>query len=238
MRYNRYQQPDHILVNMANVIVIAAHPDDETLGAGGTLLKHKKNGDTIHWLIVTNISESNGFSAEIVTRRQREIEEVALLFDFNGVHRLNYPTMSLSSRDISTLVKDISNVFNDVKPEIIYTINRSDIHSDHRVIFQAVVACTKSFRYPFIKKLLMYECLSETEFAAPLHENVFIPNYYVDVSEFMERKLQIMEVFKSEMAPHPFPRSGDNIFALATFRGASVGVKYAEAFQLLKYIDK
>lgn len=84
----------------------------------------------------------------------------------------------------------------------------------------------------------MYECISETEFSPALAENVFLPNYFVDITAYIEKKLEIMEVFESEIAEHPFPRSLANIKALAHFRGASVGVKYAEAFQLLKFIDK
>ena len=83
----------------------------------------------------------------------------------------------------------------------------------------------------------MYECLSETEFAPALPEKVFIPNYYVDISEFLQEKISIMQIYDSELGVHPFPRSIDNIKALATYRGASVGVNYAEAFQLIKYID-
>lgn len=84
----------------------------------------------------------------------------------------------------------------------------------------------------------MYECISETEFAPALPEKAFIPNYYVDVSEFMDEKIDIMSIYESELGDHPFPRSNRNIKALATFRGASVGVEYAEAFQLVKFIDK
>jgi LmbE family N-acetylglucosaminyl deacetylase len=100
------------------------------------------------------------------------------------------------------------------------------------------MACTKSFRYPFIKKVLLYECISETEFAPALPEKVFIPNYFVDVSKHFMKKLEIMKIYESELGEHPFPRSLRNIEALAVFRGASVGVEYAEAFQLIKYIDK
>lgn len=220
------------------VIVISAHPDDETLGAGGTLLKHKENGDEIYWLIVTNVFEHQGFSAERVSSRQEEIRKVAEMFGFTKTFQLDYPTMSLSSSSLLTMVPQISAVFSEVQPEIIYTLNRSDAHSDHRVLFDAVMACTKSFRYPYIKRVLMYECISETEFAPALPEKAFIPNYYVDVTGYMDRKLEIMEVFESELEAHPFPRSLENIKALAHFRGASVGVGYAEAFQLIKYIDK
>ena len=223
---------------MKNVIVISAHPDDETLGVGGTILKHITNGDNVYWLIVTNVFENQGFSKERVESRQLEISKVEKMFGFKETFNLNYPTMTLSSSSLFKMVPDISSVFSEVKPEIIYTLNRSDAHSDHRVIFDAVMACTKSFRYPFIKQILMYECISETEFAPALAEKAFLPNYFVDITNYIDKKNEIMKVFESELAEHPFPRSIENIKALAHFRGASVGVNYAEAFQLLKYIDK
>lgn len=84
----------------------------------------------------------------------------------------------------------------------------------------------------------MYECISETEFAPTLSEKVFLPNYFVDISTYFAEKLEIMKIYESEIGTHPFPRSLRNIEALATYRGASIGVEYAEAFQLIKYIDK
>jgi len=146
--------------------------------------------------------------------------------------------MQLTSSSIIDMVPKISKIFTEVKPEIIYCLNRSDAHSDHRITFDAVMACTKSFRYPFIKKVLLYECISETEFAPALPEKAFIANYFVDISEHFIGKLEVMRLYRSELGEHPFPRSERNIEALATFRGASVGVEYAEAFQLIKYIDK
>ena len=125
-----------------------------------------------------------------------------------------------------------------MKPEIVYTLNRSDVHSDHRIVFDAVMACTKSFRSPFVKQLLMYECISETEFAPALAEKVFIPNYFVDITHYLHKKLEIIRVFESELGEHPFPRSIENVKSIAHFRGASAGVQYAEAFQVLKFIDK
>ncbi|MBF4517629.1 PIG-L family deacetylase [Flavobacterium sp. ANB] len=223
---------------MKNIIVVSAHPDDETLGAGGTLLKHVNNGDKVYWLIVTNVFESQGFSKERVESRQEEIKKVEKLLGITNTFFLNYPTMTLSSSSLIKMVPEISEIFTKVQPEVIYTLNRSDAHSDHRIIFDAVMACTKSFRYPFIKKILMYECISETEFAPALAEKAFLPNYFVDITDFLDSKLDIMKIFESELGEHPFPRSLDNIKALAHFRGASVGVKYAESFQLLKYIDK
>jgi|TARA_R100000501_G_C2613092_1_gene107195 LmbE family N-acetylglucosaminyl deacetylase len=223
---------------MRKVIVISAHPDDETLGAGGTILKHRAKGDEIYWLITTAVNENQGFSKVRISSREREISSVADKFGIKKTFKLSYPTMSLSSQSLIEMVPKISKIFTEVEPEIIYCLNRSDAHSDHRVTFNAVMACTKSFRYPYIKKVLMYECISETEFAPALPEKVFLPNYYVDITEFMEEKLEIMKIYESELGEHPFPRSLRNIKALATYRGASVGVEFAEAFQLIKYIDK
>lgn len=223
---------------MKNVIVISAHPDDEVLGAGGALLRHKENGDQIFWLIITCISQEYGFSKDRVLSRNKEIEQVADELGIKKTYMLNYPTMSLSTETLVEMVPRVSEVFWESQPEIVYCLNRSDAHSDHRITFDAVMACTKSFRYPFVKRVLMYECISETEFAPCVPEKLFMPNYYVDISDYMKKKLEIMEIYESEIGEHPFPRSLRNIEALATFRGASVGVEYAEAFQLVKYIDK
>lgn len=223
---------------MRKVIVISAHPDDEILGAGGTLLKHKAQGDNIYWLITTNVSEAQGFAKERVESRQEEIQKVAKKLGVKKVYKLDYPTMELSTSSIITMTPRVSEVFNEVKPEVVYCLNRSDAHSDHRITFDAVMACTKSFRYPFIKQVLMYECISETEFAPALAEKAFIPNYFVDISEYFQGKVEIMKIYESELGEHPFPRSIRNIEALAVYRGAVAGVEYAEAFQVIKYIDK
>ena len=214
------------------ILVIAVHPDDETLGCGGTLLKHKANGDEIHWLICTTIDKSHSY----YETREKEIEEVAKLYNFNSVHNLRLKTMQVDEYSMSELVSKISKVINEIQPTTIYLPFKGDVHSDHRKIFEASYSCTKSFRYPFIKKIYMIETLSETEFAPSTKEDSFIPNVFVDISEYFEKKIEIMKVFESEIAPHPFPRSERNLRALATFRGATCGCEYAESLMLLKEI--
>jgi LmbE family N-acetylglucosaminyl deacetylase len=215
------------------VLIIAVHPDDETLGCGGTLLKHKANNDEIHWLICTDI-DKNHLYYEI---RKKEIELVSKIYDFNSVYNLKLKTMQVDQYSMSKLIDKISKVINKIKPNIIYLPFKGDVHSDHRKIFEASYSCTKSFRYPFIKKIYMIETLSETEFALSTKEDSFIPNVFIDISRFIDKKIEIMRVFKSEISKHPFPRSIQNIKALATFRGATAGVKYAESFMLLKEIN-
>jgi len=217
---------------MNKVLVIAVHPDDETLGCGGTLLKHKANGDEIHWLICTETNSTNDF----YKTRKKEIEIVSNLYNFNTVTNLELKTMQVDEYSMSELIGKISKVINEIKPNIIYLPFKGDVHSDHRKIFEAAYSCTKSFRYPFIKKIYMIEALSETEFAPSTKEDSFIPNVFVDITDFMDKKLEIMKVFESEMAEHPFPRSERNLKALATLRGATAGCEYAESFVLLKEI--
>ncbi len=219
-----------------NVIIISAHPDDETLGAGGTLLRHKFKGDKLFWIIGTEMSLSKSYSEDQIKSRNNEIEKVAKFYGFKKVFRLNFETSKLDSSSLIKLIPLISDIFKEVEPNIIYNLNLNDAHSDHRVLSEAVMANTKAFRHPYIKQVLMYECISETEFSAQLPERIFIPNYFVDITPFLEDKIKIMEIYKSEIDIHPFPRSIDNIKALSTYRGAAANVKYAEAFQTVKII--
>ena len=218
---------------MNKVLVIAVHPDDETLGCGGALLKHKASGDSINWLICTTINKDHHDYQD----REKQIEKVSKLYSFDSVHNLRLKTMRVDEYSFSILIEKISRVINEIKPNIVYLPFKSDIHSDHRKIFESAFSCTKSFRYQFIKKVYMMETLSETEFAPSTQVDCFLPNTYVDISEFIDKKIEIMNVFTSEIDKHPFPRSEKNIRALATFRGASSGCQYAESFMLLKEIS-
>lgn len=216
------------------ILTISVHPDDETLGCGGTILKHNKLGDEIYWMIFTEADKSIGFNEDFITNRENQINIVSKKYGFKKVFQLGFLTTKLHNIDFSELIGKVSNVINEIQPEIIYMNNRSDIHSDHQIAAKAIMSCTKSFRYPFIKKILMYECVSETEIAPALPESLFIPNVYSDITDFIDEKLEIMKIYESEMQETPLPRSLDNIKALARYRGASCGAHYAEAFMLIR----
>ena len=218
------------------VIVISAHPDDETLGSGGTILKHKSKGDKVYWLIATCMKEEIGYGQEQISRRQKEIKLVAGMYGFDKVFELGIAATKVNEIPINQIIDKITEIFNEVAPDILYLPFRDDVHSDHRRIFEAAYSCTKTFRYPSIKKILMAETISETEFSPGLREAAFIPNYFVDVSEFFDKKLEIAKIYEGELGEHPFPRNIDNIKALATFRGAMAGCAYAESFMTLKEI--
>ena len=206
------------------VVVVAVHPDDETLACGGTLLKHRSQGDEINWIITTGAMIP-------------EIPVVRDMFAFNNTILMDLPETKLDQYPFGRIISLFSEIFNDIKPDIIYLPFKGDVHSDHQVIFRAAYSCTKSFRYPFIKKVLMMETISETDFAPALSENAFLPNLYVDITDYQERKKEILNVYSSELGVHPFPRTLENIDALAHWRGSQAGVNYAECFMILKLIQ-
>ena len=216
-----------------NILVIAVHPDDETLGCGGTLLRNKSNGDKIHWLICTSINEDNSY----FKKRVNEIKKVSKLFKFDSVHNLPFETTKLDQYNMNEIIEKISTIVKKIKPNIIYLPFKEDVHTDHKKIFEASYSSTKSFRNPFIKKIYMMETLSETEFAPSIKKESFVPNTFVDISKFIKKKILIMKVYKSEIDIHPFPRSEKSIKALASLRGSTSGCKYAESFVLLKEIS-
>ncbi|WP_263841477.1 PIG-L deacetylase family protein [Salinibacter sp.] len=218
---------------MSAVLVVAPHPDDETLGCGGTMLRHVDQGDTVYWLIVTQISEALGFSEEKVKRRKHEIREVATTYGVENTIDLGFPTTRLDAQPISMLVDAIGEVFHEFEPEQVYVPYRNDIHTDHAAVFDAVASCTKWFRYPSVRRVLAYETLSETEFAMDPDARGFSPNVFVDIEGFVDEKIDIMRLYESEIGTHPFPRSESAIRSLATLRGTTSGFEAAEAFILL-----
>ncbi|MGZ7445983.1 PIG-L deacetylase family protein [Paenibacillus sp. TH7-28] len=215
-----------------NIVVIAPHPDDETLGCGGTLLKHAQAGDNIYWLIVTRLGDS--YSEETKNRKAEEIVQVSKLYPFEKVFELGFDTATLDQISDGILIEKISKVFQEIKPNIVYAPYPSDIHSDHKAVFDATMACTKWFRYPYVERVLIYETLSETDFTINPDSNGFRPNVFVNIEPYLAKKIELMRIFKSEISEFPFPRSEKSITSLAYIRGAAGGFEAAEAFMLLK----
>ena len=216
------------------VLVIAPHPDDETLGCGGTILKHRRSGEEVHWLIATAMTRAGGFAPARIARRKAEIRAVAGLYGFESVREAGFPAARLEGVPVSRLIAGFGAILGEVRPDWVYLPHRGDIHTDHRVVFDAAASCLKWFRGGPVERVLSYETLSETDLALDPGGTPFRPNVFVDVSEHLDRKIAIMKVYGSEMGPFPFPRSPEAIRALAAVRGASSGFRAAEAFMLLR----
>lgn len=220
---------------MSKVLFVAVHPDDETLGCGGTILKHKAQGDKVFWMVLTSPRKGDMalFTEEFLTKRNSMVDSVANEYGFDETIKMGFPTQMLHTLDLREIIQRISEEFKRIQPDIIYFMFANDVHSDHRVAFDAAYSCTKSFRYPFIERIYMIEALSETDFAVAIPGNTFVPNVFVDITEYIDKKLSIMSMFKGELQQDPYPRSLSSIKALARVRGARAGVMYAEAFMLL-----
>ena len=215
------------------IIVIAPHPDDETLGCGGTLLKHRYASDDIYWVIVTTAGSE--YSQEHIKNKYGEIGKANQIYRFTEIFDLKFPVTHIGTVDISDIIGKLMRVIRRIGPDIIYAPFPDDIHTDHQVVFNAVSSCTKWFRVPSLKKILVYETISETEFSIKPGA-FFKPNVFVNIEDYIDKKIEAMKCYASEVADPPFPRSEENIRALATRRGATCGFKAAEAFMLLKEI--
>ncbi|WP_342473024.1 PIG-L deacetylase family protein [Metasolibacillus sp. FSL H7-0170] len=215
-----------------SIIIITPHPDDETLGCGGTILKYIEQGYKVFWLIVTKAG--NFLSDEWKSKRVKEIGHVAEYYKFTKTIELNFEAAALDQVSCSRLIAGISEAFKEIQPNIVYVPYPSDIHSDHKAVFDATMACTKWFRYPSVEKVFAYETLSETDFTINPDANNFRPNVFVNIDKFLDKKIEIMNIYESEVSDFPFPRSEKAIRALAHIRGAASGYEAAEAFMLLK----
>lgn len=220
---------------MRRYLVVATHPDDETLGAGGLMLRKKAEGNEVFVLNMTHMALEYGYNKEEIKIRNIEIEKMIEMYNIDGYYNLNLRPAGLDTYTEGTLLEKISKVFNEIEPDVVILPYHKDIHSDHKITFELCYSCTKNFRFPFIKQILMMEVPSETDFV--FYESTFKPNYFVDISKYINKKVEIAKIFKGEIKEHPFPRSERNIRAYGSIRGAVIGVDSAEAFVLVRGIE-
>ena len=217
---------------MSKILVISPHPDDETLGCGGTILKHRSIGDQIFLLFVTKMNAQNGWSAKKILQRDQEIKQISKIYKFKKIFNLNLDSAELDKYSKKNIIEKIGSVIKSIKAEIVYLPSINDSHTDHQIIAKSTHSCLKWFRYPSIKKAMAYEILSETNFNLSSRLN-FSPNVFINITRFINEKIKIMKIYSSEMQSHPFPRSEQSIKSLAILRGSQSGFEYAEAFELL-----
>ena len=217
---------------MKKILVVSPHPDDETLGCGGTLLKLKKQNYKIDWLIITSMSEDL-FNSKSRLKRNNEIKKVKKMYNFNNIFNLNFPTMKLDQIPLREIIGKVSKVIKISRPNTIFTNFYGDVHSDHKIVFDVISSCTKNFRCPYVSKIFLYETLSETGYFLGNKNKVFIPNYFSDITKLMTKKIKIMNIYSSELMKGYMPRSIRGIKTLAEYRGLFINVKYAEAFMLV-----
>lgn len=220
-----------------NVLVISAHPDDETVGCAGSLLSHRAHGDKLYWLILTK-AHTPAWSVDIIQAKEAEVQSVAKAYTMEQYFWPGLPSTQLDSVPLNDVIVQVRSVLETVRPQVVYTVHQGDIHTDHYVVFEAVSIVLKPFhmRKFGVQRLLSFETLSSTDAAPPLPGRVFTPNILRDITPHIERKLEIMDLYHTEIQPDPLPRGPSAIRALARYRGSIVGVDYAEAFMLIREV--
>lgn len=200
------------------------------------MLRLKEQGHDLFWIIVTNVSEDLGWDSDFIARRQSQIAAVADFYGFACVHDLHYPPASLENCEKARLIGDMSECFSKIEPEMVLLPSPDDAHSDHRIVFEAAMSCLKIFRCKSLRCILTMEILSETDFSktgAP-----FEPNLFVDIEDYIAGKIAVLKIYDTELGEPPFPRSIQAVKALALLRGCMAGCQFAEAFHVIKMIDK
>ena len=221
---------------MTRVLVLAAHPDDEVLGMGGTIAVHTERGDEVHVVVVTDGS-STQYPGDAETRARKE-EEAARAAAELGV--TNYVHLDLPDMRLDTLAHvDVNRVveehIRDFAPAVVYT-PQPDVNRDHRVLFDSVAVATRPTPGQPVRRLLTYAPTSSTEWT-PAAVNWFQPNWFVDVTTTLERKVAAFAHYQTERRDYPHPRSERAIRATASHHGASCGCEYAEPFMLVRGLE-
>ena len=227
---------------MDSVLVVAAHPDDEVLGCGGTIARHADAGDHVQVLIVAE----GATSRQLQRDRDRATDELSALaqaaqqagaiLGAQSVELLDLPDNRLDSLDRLDLIKQIEERIACHQPQVVYVHHAGDVNVDHRRLHEAVVtACRPTPGQP-VRRLLSFEVPSSTEWQPPGSAPPFQPNWFVDISAQWPRKREALVAYASEMRPWPHARSLEALKHMASWRGAQVGVEAAEAFCLLRQL--
>ncbi|MGK7390752.1 MAG: PIG-L deacetylase family protein [Candidatus Cyclobacteriaceae bacterium M2_1C_046] len=222
------------------ILVIAPHPDDEILGCAGTMAKEIQKGNDVFVAIMTNghLGAPELFKKEGTERVRAEAVAAHEFLGVKDTFFLDFPCPRLDTEPSYKISIALSRVINENNIDTIYVTHRGDIHKDHRITFEATLVAARPINNNPVKKIYAYETLSETEWAVPFGDDVFIPVVFEDITEFIDLKIKAFEYFTTQIKEFPHPRSVESIKNLAKYRGATVGFKFAEAFSLIREIRK
>ena len=228
--------------NAQRVLVVAAHPDDEVLGCGGTIARHADAGDQVQLLIVAEGATSRqqqrdrGEATEELSALAQAAHQAGEILGAQGVELLDLPDNRLDSLDRLHLIKQIEERIERHQPQVVYVHHAGDVNVDHRRLHEAVVTACRPTPGHSVRRLLSFEVASSTEWQPPGSAPAFQPNWFVDISAQWPRKREALAAYASEMRPWPHARSIEAVEHLVRWRGAQVGVEAAEAFCLLRQL--
>lgn len=226
-------------MNTKKVLIIAPHCDDEVLGCGGSIAKYGAQKVEVHVAIMTNghLGAPELFSAEGTQKVRSEAVAAHKLLGVKDTHFLDFPAPRLDTVPGYQLALKLTKLIEQLQPGTLYIPHRGDIHKDHHHTFEAALVAARPINDNPVKRIYAYETLSETEWAAPYSNEAFIPTRFVDISGYLEKKIEAFQCFTTQIKQPPHPRSIQNIRNLAQLRGATVGLLAAEAFIVIREIE-
>lgn len=219
------------------ILCIAAHPDDEVLGCGGTMAKLSAQNEIYSLILgegITSRDESEKQKNDELKSLNENMLAANKILGIKQVFTENLPDNKFDTVPLLTIIKIIEKYITKIKPEIVYTHHKGDLNIDHRITFDAVLTACRPIENMPVKKILSFEIPSSTEWNSYSMINSFNPNVFEDISKTVDKKLDAMSAYKNEVRLNPHPRSLEKIKALAEIRGAASGLNYAEAFMLIR----
>jgi len=224
------------------ILIVVAHPDDEVLGCGGTIAKYIKNGSKAYCLFLGR-GKSSRLEKEknnIVKKEQdileKEAQKAAKILGISKVFFENFPDQKYDTVSFLDIVKSIERVKNKIKPDIIFTHHQGDLNLDHQITFKAALTACRPLKKETVREIYSFEVPSSTEWGTPKRKNYFVPNVFIDISDTFSKKVRALKAYKSELREYPYPRSLKGIKVFSQKRGMEVGLKYAEAFELIRWL--
>ena len=215
-----------------NVLVIAAHPDDEILGCGGTIKKLINNGYKVTSVVaVKGRKEEEERIEPLMTKANEQLGVSEVIF-------LKLPNLLLETLPLSKINKRIEEILDKYKPSIIFTHHYGDVNRDHQILFQSVLTAARPMPNKEPIEILCFETVSSSEWSQHTNDKEFKPNYFVDITDTIGDKISSLKFYDIEMRPFPHPRSYDGITYLARVRGMTAGLEYAEAFEIIRRVWK
>lgn len=221
----------------SSILVVAAHPDDEVLGCGGTIARQCAAGHRVAVLILADgVGSRDGAAGSELAARQSAARAANAILGVSDLTLLTYPDNRMDQVALLDVIKDIEQAIQRFQPDTVYTHHAGDVNIDHRRVHDAVMAACRPQPGHCVRQLLFFETPSSTEWRPPISQPIFSPNWYEDISASLALKLKALAVYDVELREFPHPRSMEAIKHLAAWRGASVGLHAAEAFELGRLI--
>ncbi|MEM1689049.1 MAG: PIG-L deacetylase family protein [Candidatus Hadarchaeales archaeon] len=220
------------------ILAIVAHPDDEILGCGGTLAKFAKQGWEVYVLslsrgVTSRYESEEKSSKKKISELEIQAREANKIIGTKRLFMLDFPDNMFDTIPLLKIVKSIEKIKNMIRPSFVFTHFREDLNIDHRITYEATITAMRPLPNETVKEILSFEIMSSTEWRYPTR---FSPNVFVDISDTIDLKLHAMEAYKEELRTPPHPRSLETIKFNAAVWGSKVGLKFAEAFELIRKV--